>query len=80
MQQNFKIVKIHFAFADVKINMIQDLKFMFGGVENILGKRKKAGHQIFSLNQIGFKSFLPQGHLNSGLCGEGFNPLPDEKF
>ena len=36
-------------FADNKINMAQKLKFVFGRVENIVGKGENAGYQHFLL-------------------------------
>ena len=35
------------AFADDKINMTQNLKFVFGRVENIVGKGENAGYYCF---------------------------------
>ena len=35
------------AFADDKINVTQNLKFVFGRVENIVGKGEYAGYQHF---------------------------------
>ena len=37
------------AFADDKINVTEKLKFVFGRVENIVGKGENAGHQCFLL-------------------------------
>ena len=44
------------AFADDKINVIENLKFVLGWVENIVGKGENAGfsHDVF-------KRFLCQG-------------------
>ena len=33
------------AFADDKSNVAEKLKFVFGMIENIVGKRQKAGYQ-----------------------------------
>ena len=46
------------ALADNKINATQNLKFVLGREENILGKGENAG---FSFSQIVFKSVLLQG-------------------
>ena len=37
------------AFANDKINVNEKLKFVFGRIENIVGKVENAGHQHFSL-------------------------------
>ena len=37
------------AFADVKINVTQKLKFVLGRLENIVGKEENAGYQHFLL-------------------------------
>ena len=37
------------AFADDKMNMVEQLKFVFGRVENIAGKGENAGDQHFLL-------------------------------
>ena len=50
------------AFADDKINVTQKLKFVLGGVENIVGKGENAGDQHFLLfQQFFFKCLLFQG-------------------
>ena len=39
------------AFADDKINVIEKMKFVFGRVENIVGKGENAGYKHFLLFQ-----------------------------
>ena len=57
------------SFADDKINVTEQLKFVLGRVENILwGKDKNAGNSIFSFSYHVFKRFLFQGRWKSGLC------------
>ena len=41
----------------------QKLKFGLGRVENMEGKGENARYHVF-------KTFPPQGRLNSGLCGK----------
>ena len=52
-------------FADYKINVTEKLKFVFGRVENIVGKGENAGYQHFLLFPQSFKNFLSQGRSNS---------------
>ena len=54
------------ALADDKINATQKLKFVMGGVENIVGKGENAGDQHFSFFHNVFKSFLFTGSLTVG--------------
>ena len=49
------------AFADNKINVTQELKFISGRVENIVGKEKMLVTSIFSFFHSILKSFLIQG-------------------
>ena len=50
------------AFADNKINVNEKLKFVFGRVENIVGKGENAGNQHFIVFLQCFqKSFFFQG-------------------
>ena len=44
----FDLLKLK-AFADDKINVIHTLKFVFGRVEDIVGKGENAGYQHFFL-------------------------------
>ena len=37
------------AFADDKLNVTQNVKVIFHGIENIVGKEENAGHQHFLL-------------------------------
>ena len=47
--------------AFAKINVIEKLKFVFGGIENIEGKGENDGNQHFLLLHHVFKRFLVQG-------------------
>ena len=47
-------------------------------VENIAEKGEIAGYQHYIFSQNAFKSFLSQGRLKSGLCGEELSPLLSE--
>ena len=52
------------AYADDKIIITGTLKFVLGGVENIVGKEENAGfHNVF-------KTRLCQDHERLGLCGK----------
>ena len=46
------------------MNVAKMAKFIFDGVENIVGKGENAGYHN------GCKRFLSQGCLSKGLCGE----------
>ena len=73
-------------FADDKINVTQKLKFVLGRVENIVGKGENAGNQHFLLfaHKVSSTGSLQSGSCGKGfskhLAGQGFNPLPDDKF
>ena len=51
------------AFADASINVVKKLKFVYGRVENVVGKGENAGYQYFPLfhNVCFQKSFLFRG-------------------
>ena len=51
------------AFADDKINVTQNLKFVIGNTENNLGKRENAGYQHFLLFPKCFQKPLSSGSL-----------------
>ena len=54
------------AFAD---NKIKFAKFSVRDrVENIVRKGQNAGYQYFFFSHSVFKTYLPRGCLNSGLC------------
>ena len=48
-------------FADDKTNVPKNLKFVFGRVENIVGKRENTGYQHFFLFPQGFQKSSPSG-------------------
>ena len=56
------------AFAEDEINVTQKLKFVFGRVENIVGKGENAGYQHF-LTMFS-KGFFLKVVKKSGLCGK----------
>ena len=56
-------------FADDKMSVAQKLKFVYGKVENIVGKGENAGYQHFLLFQQYFwKSFSLGGVIESRDC------------
>ena len=58
------------AFADDKINVTQNLKFVFEKIDNIVGKRENAGyHSVFYLRKDKF-NFLGN-NCNSIQFGQG---------
>ena len=46
------------AFADVKFNVIQNIKFSFHNAEGSLGKGENSSYQHFLLSQNVFKGFI----------------------
>ena len=69
------------AFADIKSNVAEKLKFVFRRVENIAGKGENADYQHFLFfENAGYQHFLFSlklierllfyGRLKSGLCGK----------
>ena len=50
------------AFADNKINVNKNLKFVLERIENIVGKGENAGYQHFLLSHYVFKRIFFQGH------------------
>ena len=50
------------AYADDKTNANEKLKFVFGWVENIVGKGENAGYQDFSFSHRVFKRLLFEDH------------------
>ena len=55
------------AFADDKINVNKNLKFVFGQVENIVGKGENAGYQHFLLFPQCFQKASFSGSLKVGI-------------
>ena len=49
------------AFADDKMNVTKELKFVLGRVENIVGKGENAGYKLFSFSHNVFKRLLSKG-------------------
>ena len=66
LRQNSRLVQIQSS-ADNKINLTQNLKFVLGNVENILGKGENAGYQHFLLFPKCFQKFLCSGSLKVGI-------------
>ena len=59
------------AFANVKINVTEKIKFLFGRVRDIVGKGGNAGYQHFLLfPHCFFKRLLFQGVKIRDLCGK----------
>ena len=58
--------------ADNKIIVTQRLKFVFGRIENMVGKGENAGYQHFLLFPQCFQKLSFQRCLKPGLCGNGF--------
>ena len=58
------------AFADDKINVTQNLKFILERVENIVGKGENACYKHFLLLPQYFQSFFFRVVKKSGLCGK----------
>ena len=54
------------AFADEKMNVTKKLKFLFGSVENIVGKGENAGYQHFLLFPQCFQKASFSESLNVG--------------
>ena len=52
------------AFAEDKLNLAEKLKFVFGRVENIVGKGQNAGYQHFLLFPQCFQKAFSSGLLN----------------
>ena len=66
-------------FVDNKINLSQIFKFVFGRVENIVGKGENAVYQHFLFFPQCFQKASYEGLLKVVIvCG--VNPLPDGKF
>ena len=55
------------AFADDKLNVTQNLKFVWGRLENIAGKGENAGYQHFLLFLQCFQKFSFSGSLKVGI-------------
>ena len=55
------------AFADEKIILSQELKFVLGRAENIVGKGENAGYQHFLLFQQCFQKVSFPGVLKVGI-------------
>ena len=64
-------------FSDKKIKATEKMNFVFGSVENILGKEKMLVSSILSCSFIIFKSHHPQGALKFGMC---LNPFPNNQY
>ena len=54
--------------ADDKINVTQNLKFVLGRIENILGKEENAGYQYFLLFPQCFQNACFSGLLKVGIA------------
>ena len=54
--------------ADDKINVTQNLKFVLGRIENILGKEENAGYQYFLLSPQCFQNACFSGLLKVGIA------------
>ena len=50
------------AFADNKLKVAKMIIFVFGSVENIVGKQENAGYSILSFFHNVFKKALTRGH------------------
>ena len=61
------------AFADNKLNLAEQLKFVLGRVENIVEKGENADDQHFLLFPQCFQKFLSKGRWKSGLCCKEFD-------
>ena len=53
--------------ADDKLNLTQNLRFVFQKLENIVGKGENAGHQHFLLFPQCFQNLSFSGSLNVGI-------------
>ena len=63
-------------FADDKYNVTLNIKSVFHGVENLVGKGGNAGYQHFILFPQCFQKFLfPHRRQKSSLCGKGLMHL-----
>ena len=62
------------AFADDKLNLAEELKFVFGRVENILGKGENAGYQHFLLFPQCFQKASILGSFKVGIVWYGKEP------
>ena len=60
---DYKLMSKLKAFADNKSNVIQNLKFVLGRVENIVGKGENAGYQHFVLFPQCFQKLSFSGSL-----------------
>ena len=54
------------AFADIKINVTEKLKYVFGRVENTMGNGENAGYQHFLLLSQYFQNVSFSGSLKVG--------------
>ena len=54
----YLLKKLWIRFADYKINVIWQVKFAFGKVENVVGKGENAGYQHFLLFQQFSKGYF----------------------
>ena len=68
------------AFVDNKINVTENLKFVMGRVENIVGKAGNAGYQHFLLFSQCFQKASFTGLLKVAIVWLRVNPLPDDKI
>ena len=66
------------AFADDKLNVIQNIKFVSLRVENVLGKREECWlPRFFSFSRKIFRRLSPQGHQKASIC---VYSLPNNKI
>ena len=59
------------AFADDKLNVTQNVKYVFHRIENIVGKEENAVTSIFFFSHHVFKRLFPPVRQKSSLCGKG---------
>ena len=70
--KNFDMFKLK-EFADGKINVTENMKFVQGRVENIVCKGENAGYQHFLLFPQYFQKAIFSGSLKVGIVWEKFN-------
>ena len=58
------------AFADDKLNVIQNIKVVCHRIENIVGKEENAGYQHFFFSHSVFQRLFPPVHQKSSFCGK----------
>ena len=68
------------AFADDKLNVTQNIKVVFDGIENTVGKEGNAGNQHFLLFPRHFQKALSSVCQKLSLCGNGLTLYQTAKF